>query len=135
LRAAHELKRLALIAVLALPAHAQDGMSPEAFRSLTEGKTLYFSQEGRFYGAEQYLKNNRVRWQYPNGECTEGQWYGQGNQLCFQYEDVIGAQCWIMWDEGGQLLARHADDPADIPIELDRKDELPLPCAGPDLGV
>ena len=76
-----------------------------------------------------------MRWQYPNGECTEGRWYGVGNTLCFEYEDVNGAQCWIMWDEGGQLKARHAEDPNDVPIELQREDELPLPCAGPDLGV
>jgi len=129
------LRYLAIICALGAPAAAQDAMSPDAFQSLTTGKTLYFSQQGRFYGAEQYLRNNRVRWQYPNGECTEGRWYGVGNTLCFEYEDVNGAQCWIMWDEGGQLKARHAEDPNDVPIELQREDELPLPCAGPDLGV
>lgn len=121
--------------MMGFPAFAQNPMSPSQFQDFSEGKTLYFSQSGRFYGAEQYLKNKRVRWQYPNGECTEGHWYGDGTSLCFQYDDVEGTQCWIMWDDAGQILARHAEDPADIPIELERKDELPLPCAGPDLGV
>ncbi len=121
---------------MSLPAQAQQAMSPEAFSALTTGKTLYFSQNGRFYGAEQYLPNNRVRWQYPDGECTDGSWQGSGTTLCFEYEDVPGgAQCWKMWDEAGQLLARRADNPDDIPIQLERQDELPLPCAGPDLGV
>lgn len=110
-------------------------MSPDTFQSLSLGKTLYFSQAGEFYGAEQYFKGNRVRWQYPNGECTEGSWFGVGNTLCFEYDGVAGAQCWIMWDEKGQLLARRSDVENDLPIQLERKDELPLPCAGPDLGV
>lgn len=135
MRAEHELRYIAIILALASPATAQDAMTTHEFEALTTGKTLYFSQRGRFYGAEQYLKNNRVRWQYPNGECTEGRWFGQGTTLCFEYEDVQGTQCWIMWDENSQFFARHADDPSDIPIELQRKDELPLPCAGPDLGV
>ena len=135
MRAAHELRYLGIILALAGPAGAQQSLSPEAFRNLSEGKTLYFSQSGQYYGAEQYFKGDRARWQYPNGECTEGRWYGAGQSLCFEYEDVPGVQCWIMWDEGGQLLARRADIPSDVPIELERRDELPLPCAGPDLGV
>ena len=135
MRAEPKLRYLVLFALLASPAWGQTPLSVEEFKRLSDGKTLYFSRAGRFYGAEQYLQNNRTRWQYADGQCTEGRWFGEGNALCFEYEDVPEAQCWIMWEEGGDLLARPLEAPQTVPIELERKDEFPLPCAGPDLGV
>ncbi len=129
------MKAIALLLLLPQAALGQAYLSGEDFQSLTEGKTLYFSQAGRYYGAEQYLPNNKVRWQYPDGQCTEGYWFPQGQSLCFVYDDVPNALCWVMWDEAGRLLARPTQTPQDIPIELTRKDDLPLPCAAPDLGV
>ena len=116
-------------------ANAQQSMSGQQFAEITDGKTLYFSQGGQFYGAEQYLRNNKVRWQFPGGQCTDGVWYAQNGTICFEYEEVPGALCWNVWQDLGVLKARPADAPANTPIELERRDELPLPCAGPDLGV
>jgi len=124
-----------LTSLISLPASALDLVTPEQFEALTDGKTLYFTEGGMSYGAEQYLKNRRVRWQYPDGQCVDGRWHAQGANLCFEYENDGETQCWIMWREDGAMWARRSQFSTERAIKLIRKDELPLPCAGPDLGV
>lgn len=135
MRSKPELMLFSLFLVYADQVSALDIVTPEEFEALTEGKTLYFTEDGLSYGAEQYLANRRVRWQYPDGSCLEGRWFSEGDALCFRYEDQPDTQCWIMWREHGRTLARRTGSVTDRAIELVRKDELPLPCAGPDLGV
>lgn len=128
--------RFLIFLLAGLPALAEDIVTPDEFEALTTGKTLYFSRGGQFFGAEQYFKNREVYWQYADGQCTRGSWFAQGTNLCFRYDDVDGSQCWVMWHEGARMFARLVGDVSGAAaIELERKDELPLPCAGPDLGV
>ena len=88
------LRHLVFYICLACPAMAAESLSPEAFEAYTEGKTLFFSQNGQDYGAERYLSDRRVQWSFLDGECKEGRWYPDGQNICFIYEDRPDPQCW-----------------------------------------
>lgn len=127
---------MAALMALSLPALAQPSMSAEEFESYTTGKTLYFANNGRAYGVEEYLENRRVRWSFLDGKCREGVWYEEAGQICFVYEDFPEPQCWTFRrNPGGGLLARFEDDPAGTVLyEADQNDE-PMMCLGPEVGV
>ena len=122
------------VALVAAPARAEP-ISPSEFEALSQGRTLYFVDQSQGFGAEQYFPNRRVRWMYRDGECTDGYWYPLGQQLCFVYDHAPDPQCWLMTREGGQISARRAEYEDTTPIFVDRIDDRPLACAGPDLGV
>lgn len=129
----------ALLAGLALggTARAEDILNAESFQDMSEGLTLRFSQGGAVYGAEQYLEDRRVIWQYSDGSCVEGYWYPQDDTLCFVYEDAPAPQCWLFSHRGGDFFARVAGVAAGDPSELRlaNKTPAPLACDGPDIGV
>lgn len=114
---------------------ADQPITPEEFEALVTGKTFSYANSGGAYGAEDYLENRRVRWSFLDGECTEGEWYASGDQICFVYEDIPNAQCWHFYLRGGRLTARFQNEPDATELyETSRQDE-PLYCKGPDVGV
>lgn len=129
------LKATLLLALAAMPATAKEIITADEFEALSTGKTLYFSFEGAPYGAEQFYKGRRSLWQYRNGECTAGAWHNDGPKLCFLYEDNFDLQCWEMYRRDGEIFVQSESATAGEELKLDRIDEVPLPCIGPDLGV
>ncbi|MCJ7874911.1 hypothetical protein [Phaeobacter sp. J2-8] len=112
-------------------------MSAAEFEAYTTGKTLYYGAEGREYGVEEYMENRRVRWSFLDGRCREGEWYEDANGLiCFVYEDRPDPQCWSFErGSGGGLVARFQNDPeGTLLYEANRNDE-PMLCLGPEIGV
>ncbi len=123
------------LALIAGPAQALDLISPNEFEELSKDKTLYFSFEGTPFGAEQFFKGRRSLWQHRDGTCTAGAWHNDGSSLCFLYEDNLDLQCWQMYRRDGDIFVRADEAPEDQELKLDRMDNVPLPCIGPDLGV
>ncbi len=112
-------------------------LGAEAFDRLTVGKTFIFGRLGQQYGAEEYFENRRVRWSFLDGQCVEGNWYPQDNQICFTYEHRNDAQCWTVFENRGRITvvpegAALGSDRA--LVELKQGDE-PLYCMGPDVGA
>ncbi|WP_112321418.1 hypothetical protein [Oceanibium sediminis] len=126
-----------VLVLLGVPAGAEDLLNAEDFQSLAEGYTLYFDQAGRPYGAEQYLEDRQVIWQYADGTCTRGTWSGGEDTICFTYEDSPGTQCWHFAARGRGFFARVAGLEAGAPSELalSGRSRSPLRCIAPDLGV
>ncbi len=126
-----------LLAALPGPGMTESIVSADEFQSMSEGKTLYFEQQGRQYGAEQFFPGRQSTWVYGDGTCTEGRWYAQGEAICFKYTDQLLPQCWIFAQRDGDFFARQlglgAGDPSEL--RLSRRDETPLPCPAPGLGV
>ena len=130
------MSTLLALAILATPATAETLISPSEFQQMSEGKTLYFSQNGQYYGAEQYYTRREAIWQFSNGECQHGRWFPHGDLICFVYEDSLEPICWnFLRREDGTLAARvdGADDEFDL--ILDRTDTEPLECKGPSIGA
>jgi hypothetical protein len=130
-------KILCTFALLFLPlaAQAQKPMSGAEFQSYVTGKTLYFGESGQPYGAEQYLKDRRVRWSFLDGKCKNGLWYEQDSQICFVYEDNPDPQCWSFYREGDGLRAVFENDPANTVLYEANQSPDPMLCLGPDVGV
>lgn len=110
-------------------------ISPNEFDALSQGRTLYFRDGVQGFGAEQYFDNRRVRWMYADGTCTDGFWYAEGDALCFVYEHAPDPQCWLMDRLNDQISARRSEYEDNSPIVVERIDDKPLSCPGPDLGV
>ena len=135
----HQLSlRLCLcLSVTAQPGWAESVVSGEAFEQMSEGKVMRFTQNGRYYGAEQFYSDRRSTWQYEDGSCVDGIWYEEAGAICFDYEDNFPAQCWIFAERDDEYFARLRGSSPDAPgqLQLFSIDEDPLECAGPDLGV
>lgn len=120
---------------LATPLAAQTPMDAEAFDTYSQGKTLYYGYDGATYGAEEYLPNRRVRWSVLNGQCQEGEWYQDGQMICFVYDDKPDPQCWSFYQRESGLMAQFENDPDQTTLfEIEPSDE-PMVCLGPEIGV
>ena len=123
--------RTTLFAILlALPAAATARpLSGPEFRAATEGFTLYFeTEQGEYFGAEQYLENGETLWLPREGQCVPGLWRAREEKICFVYYDEI--DCWRTYGEGGELIEAVTADPGDdrLALKVVRKEKVPLLC-------
>ncbi|MEM1130879.1 MAG: hypothetical protein AAGH83_10205 [Pseudomonadota bacterium] len=118
-----------------VPAIGQVPLSAEEFDQHTTGKTFFYGRDGVAYGVEEYLENRRVRWSFLDGECIEGEWYPDGDDICFVYENREGAECWQVFLDNGRLSARVATDPVGEPLYEVEQSAEPMFCPGPRIGV
>lgn len=134
----HFLLLLAPLAAAAADVPIDTGKGPldaAEFDALTQGRTLYFYSNGTPYGAERYRDDRRVTWSFLDGECKEGQWYQQGDFICFVYDDLPEPQCWTFFDTGSRLRALfEGREGATELYEAGQADDL-LQCIGPKVGV
>jgi len=124
-----------LFALTAAPLAAQTPMTGDEFEAYSQGKTLFFRYDDDRYGAEEYLPGRRVRWSFLDGDCKNGEWYEDGQMICFVYEDNPDPQCWSVYEQGDGLMAMFENDPTQTTLfQVERTDE-PMVCLGPDVGV
>lgn len=122
--------------LVASTAQAQDApLTADEFEAYVTGRTLYYSSQGTAYGAEQYLEGRRVIWSFLDGECQQGFWYEEGEQICFLYESDLAPQCWTFWKDGTGLAARFENDPSATELYEVGQSDKPLVCPGPDVGA
>lgn len=120
---------------LSPPAFAETFVSPSEFEALSTGKTMYFSQGGQHYGTEQFFKGRRSKWRYSDGVCEDGEWFAQGDLICFNYEDGIETQCWHFLKTDKGYAARPEGGSKNEVLDLDFIDTKPLICKGKGLAV
>ncbi len=126
---------LAISVVSGAPATAQSALTAEEFNAYTQGKTLFYAADGQRYGAETYLRNNRVRWSFLDGECQNGRWYQQQEQICFVYDNSANPSCWTFYLENNGLSARFdSPDQENVLYEIQGSDDE-LICLGPEVGA
>ncbi len=124
-----------VLILLATASPAETMLSPDAFQTLSQGKTLYFNLFGQAFGAEQYFRERKSLWQPATGDCEYGYWFPKDQQVCFAYESWPDPICWLFTERNGSYFARQADDPDGAgEIELVATDEKPLNCPGPRTG-
>ena len=130
-------RALALILLFALPAHAETRLSPETFERLSEGRTLYFTQRGELFGAEEYHENRQVVWRFVGGQCVRGFWWAEeGDRICFNYRGSDLVQCWGFFeDEAGFFARSETAEDSSGDLRVAEATDQPLPCEGPDAGV
>lgn len=127
---------LGLLCLIALPvAAAETPMSGAEFEAYTEGRTLYFYNQGQAYGAERYKPGRGVSWSFLDGQCKDGTWYEQGRFICFLYEDNPDPQCWTFYKEPNGLRALFEDSESGTELYEAGDADKPMLCYGPDVGV
>ena len=121
------------------PAFAQDSMTATEFDAYTNGKTLYFNNQGKTYGAERYFGKRRVEWSFLDGECQQGRWFEAGrNFICFIYDDTVDPQCWQFFKTPDGLRAQFkgaAGDTEEDMLYEAQPNATPMQCHGPGVGV
>ncbi len=120
---------------LGLQVHAENPMTAAEFDAYTRNQTFYYGNQGRPYGAEEYLENQRVVWSFLDGNCQTGQWYQDGPWICFVYENVTDPQCWQFTKKPSGLIARFKDETDPLELYEVEKSNEPMVCLGPDDGV
>ncbi|MFT3688230.1 hypothetical protein [Paenirhodobacter sp.] len=125
--------------LLPLAALAEEPLGPPMtaaeFDARTRGKTITYTSDGRPYGTEEYRPGQKVVWAFEGGACREGDWFQQGEQICFDYHDDTPLQCWTFHASPSGLMARFEGDAEGEPLISLQESSQPLNCPGPDVGV
>lgn len=129
------LRTLSILFVLMPISSFAAPMGAAEFESYTEGKTLYFIESGEKYGAERYLPDRKVEWSFLDGRCKTGEWYPQGDAICFVYEDRPDPQCWHFENTGRGLRASFLGEDSSTELYEARQSDEPMYCMGPDVGA
>lgn len=118
---------IAAMALAATPAMANDAeISPDAWRTLTQGKTLHYFKDGELYGREYYAPDGKSTvFRFPNGLCAEGQWAFAERQYCFAYGGQL--HCFKHIQRGDDIVILGLDDGEEQKVEKIVENE-PLSC-------
>lgn len=131
---------VAALMLTAPAAHASDlsssrPMSGPEFQAASEGWTLYFeTEDGEYFGAEQYFENRESLWSPRGGQCVPGVWRAVDDRICFvHFRDLA---CWRIYGEDGEVAAAQSAEPNDtgLTLRVIRRDKAPVLC-GEDAGV
>ncbi|MEL6584199.1 MAG: hypothetical protein AAFQ36_10245 [Pseudomonadota bacterium] len=124
------------LTVLGVAAVADTPVDLEWFEEYAQGSTLHFERGGDYAGAEQFLDDRRVIWQFPDGTCVPGGWYIEAGAMCFVYaHSTDDPQCWQMLQVGDDIIARLVNAENDTgDIRITRQTNVPLSC-GPASGA
>jgi hypothetical protein len=120
---------LILFVTAAPQARAEAPLTPEAFEAEVTGRTLTYATPEGPYGIERYLPGRRVTWGFLDGQCYEGEWYPEGDAICFVYDGIDEVQCWRFWRDGEGLRAEFTGAGGGLMFEM-VEDGLPLVCGG-----
>ncbi|MGV6812375.1 MAG: hypothetical protein ACWA47_09025 [Brevirhabdus sp.] len=124
-----------LLALISLPALAQDLMSAAEFEAYVTGKTIAYDRGGAAFGEEQYYPDRKVIWAFDGDVCTFGEWYPSRGYICFAYDGRDDDQCWSFWLSNGRLAALVEGGGADSVLYGTRETEAHIACPLPGLGT
>lgn len=123
------------LAVTGLAAQAQTPLSADEFEAHVLGKTVTYRQFAGIFGIEEYLPGRQVRWSVAENLCQYGTWYPKDEAICFVYEYSQTPYCWTFWLQDGALVALSVNDLPGAELYEVERNEVPLPCPGPDIGA
>ncbi|MEH6835587.1 MULTISPECIES: hypothetical protein [Falsihalocynthiibacter] len=136
------LRTLAILALVSIPKHALatdvldlETLGEKSFSAYVTGKTLTYSKNGQVFGVEEYLPDNHVRWSFNDGECQDGTWFAQNDEICFIYDGPTVPQCWSFSVGSNGLIAHYENAPTSDELYETARSSTPLYCKGPDVGV
>jgi len=133
------MKYISLIfLIIASSASAQQRLTGKEFDARSRGTTMYFTENGQFYGAEQFFPGRRTVWRAEDGTCVNGKWTEINGDICFFYDNGDGPHCWRIVEEDAGLTVtstRSNDGLPPVALELSGQDTTPILCTGPLFGV
>lgn len=95
------------------------------FRAAFEERTIHLiGPSGLHYGSEYYAPGDRTIWIPADGPCLPGDWWFEGDRMCFQYPDS-GPHCWLVYEEAGEVYVLSNDG---LLLRIVSVEERPLQC-------
>ena len=110
-------------------------LTPAEFATYAVGRTLSYASDGTVWGQEQYLPGHQVMWAFTGEDCQFGQWYPQGNAVCFVYEGDESPKCWNFYMGPRGLIAELIGSDGLTPLSEVGQSSQPLECSGPQVGA
>lgn len=121
--------RLIALFLAASPVYAQEPMTGSEFDAYTKGRTLTFGlPNDQVHGVEQYLPNRQVIWSPAPGECVEGRWYAENQNICFVYEGDAEHKCWQVFRTENGIRAEFQNRPSSSVLFEAVDNPAPLIC-------
>ena len=125
------LRTALALALIAVPAAAQEMLTPDQFLDRANGHTLTFvdAPSGALVGVEQFLSRSRSVYARADGSCAYGTVTVEGPELCFRYDDDPGRlHCWWPFESDGTLHVRLAEPDTGEVQRVDGLSENPVMC-------
>ena len=119
-----------LVSAIAAPAlHAADAtIGPDAWREMTEGKTLHYYQDGKLHGREYYYPGGqKVEFCSADGFHAVGRWAFSDDTYCFAYFGDLHCFRHVMRD--GEIVVVDVNDSADEQTVGKITNGGPFPCS------
>ena len=110
-------------------------MTPSEFSAYAVGRTLSCAADGAIWGQEHYLPNRQVMWAFTGEDCKFGQWYPEGNAVCFVYEGDDEPKCWNFYMGSRGLIAALIGSEGSTPLAEVGQSSQPMDCQGPQVGA
>lgn len=128
---------IVLFAICAGAAQAQP-LTGKEFDTLSRGTTMHFTENGVFYGSEQFFSDQRTVWRADDGRCVNGKWTYEEPAICFRYDDGSGPSCWVIEGDANALSVTSTTRQEGRPpllLMLSGQDRSEILCTGPLFGV
>lgn len=130
------LIRPAFLVACAIPAAAQERITPEDFLDRVEGRTAIFVtfEDDHLVGTEQFVRRDRTVWARWDGTCAYGLVTVEEGLLCFAYDDEPAGRkhCWVPFALDDQLLVVTPDG-SDIQ-QVREITDTPVSCEPPPIS-
>ena len=121
--------RALIFTLFATTATAETPMTAAEFEAYVTGKILTFgSPKIGNYGVEQYLPDRRVRWSALDGECIKGEWYAEGDDICFLYVGDPEPKCWEVYQTSDGIRAEYTSTDSGTILFEAKEDPEALIC-------
>lgn len=122
---------VAILTLLAVPAAAQDRLTPEQFLDLVNQRTASFATfpDRLPVGTEQFLSRTRTVWARADGTCAYGLVTVENGQVCFDYDDDLPGvrHCWVPFLRDARLFVASTDDLGEVQEVVEIGDD-PVAC-------
>lgn len=132
------MKIIAALMLLAASAASAQTLTGKAFDALSRGTTMHFTDNGQFYGSEQFFTGQRTVWRADDGRCVNGKWTYEAPAICFIYDDASGPFCWEIEGDAENLTVtstRKDNGTPPLVLTLSGQDKSEILCTGPLFGV
>lgn len=118
---------------------AQTPMTGAEFQAHVGQNTFSYLYSNSVRGVADYGPNRTLLWAFEGDACVKGQWFEDGSDICFAFDDGTLSACWTFTFEDNRLrgIATRLGSgaAADLEIYEVAHTDQPLVCADPDAGV